>query len=136
MRLRTLLVASSLLASTPVLAQPVDPHATAEEQFRQGREAAKRGDCKTALKFLRTSQAAEPGRGKLVNIAVCEEQLGLFGSAFKHFQEVQVQLEAGDDRAPIVKQHLDAIGPRVPYLRIDVASGAPAGTTVKLDGEP
>jgi hypothetical protein len=131
-----LLVAVLFSISAPALAQPADSHAIAEEQFRQGREAMSRRDYKQALRFFRTSQGAEPGRGKLLNIALCEEHLGLSGSAWKHFQEVQAQLPTGDERAPIVKQHLDAVRPQVPYLKIQLAPSAPAGTTVTVDGEP
>jgi hypothetical protein len=95
-----------------------------------------RKDYKRALDLLRTSQGLEPGRGKLLNIALCEEQLGQLASAWKHFQEVAAQLPPGDDRAPIVKQHLDAIGPKVAYVRITLAPGAAPGATVTLDGAP
>jgi hypothetical protein len=136
MRLHPLLVALVVSISAPALAQAADAHAVAEEQFKQGRDAMSRGDYKQALELFRTSQASEPGRGKLLNIALCEEQLGLFGSALKHFQEVQGQLAAGDDRAAIVSQHLDAVRSRVPYLKIQLAPGAAARTSVTLDGSP
>jgi len=138
MRYRTGLLAIVLSLSAPsaALAQPADVPAQAEEAFRLGREALARGDHKLALGHFQTSYGLEPGRGALLNIAVCEEQLGLFASAFKHFQELQGQLPTGDDRAPIVKQHLDAVGPQVPWLRILLAPSSPPGTTVTLDGAP
>jgi hypothetical protein len=119
------------------LAQPADVadvHARAEEQFKQGIDARDKGDHRRALELFRSSHALEPGRGKVLNIALCEEQLGLFASAFKHFLEVKGQLEARDDRVPVVLQHLDAVSPKVPHLKLQLAASAPPGTMVTLDG--
>lgn len=134
-RLGRLVVALALALPAPALAQPVPParHAQAEEQFKLGREAQTKGDCRRALELFRASHAAEPGRGKLVNIAICEKDVGLLASALRHFEEVLPQLK-GDDRAPIVEKHLAELRPRVPVLRLDPAPGAPA-VTVKIDGE-
>src|SRR5690348_2865501 len=138
MRRRTCLLAVILLLGAPgrALAQPSDAHAQAEDYFRQGREALARGDHRTALRLFQVSHGLEPGRGKLINVAVCEERLGLYASALKHFQEARVNLPSGDDREQLLKQHLDAVGPRVPYLRIQLVTGAPRGSGVTLDGEP
>jgi hypothetical protein len=137
MRYRTLLLAItlSLGASTGALAQPVDAHAAAEEQFRQGREALERADYKAALGLFRKSQELEPGRGKLLNLAICEEQLGLLTEATQHFQDVLPQL-AGDERLTIAQQHLTALIPRVPHVRIELAPSSPPGATVSADGAP
>ncbi len=139
MRYRTCFLAITLSLCAPTesaLAQPDDIHAQAEDRFRLGREALNRGDHWLALRLFRTSHGLEPGRGKLLNIAICEERLGLFASAFKHLQEVLPQFPAEDDRAPVVKQQLDAVSPKVPYLKIQLTPRAPSGTTVTLDGEP
>jgi hypothetical protein len=135
MRLRPWLVAALLSFATPglVFAQAPDVRATADDLFKQGREAMSRKDFKHALRLLRESHAADPGRGKLLNIALCEEELGLVASALHDFEEVLPQLE-GDQRAAMVKEHVDKVGPRVPRIRILLAPGAPAGTTVTLDG--
>src|SRR4051812_40776592 len=123
MRPRTWLLAAVLSIAAPAVAraQPAEVHAAAEEQFRQGREAIKKGDYRLALKLLRASHTAEAGRGKLFNIAFCEEQLGLVASALKHFQEVLPQFPAGDERIEIVKLRLGQIEPRVPHLHLDFA---------------
>jgi hypothetical protein len=135
-RIWLLTVALSIGAPAAAFAQVVDAHAAADEEFRQGREAMKQGDYRRALKFLRTSHALEPGRGKLVNIAVCEEKVGLLASAERHYQEVLPQLTSGDERWTAAKEGLERVGPKVPHLRLEIAAGAPSGTTVTLDGEP
>ncbi len=127
-------LALALAVPAPALADG-DAHAQAEEQFRQAREAQNKGDFRRALDLLRASQAAEPGRGKLVNMAICEEKLGLVGSALRHLEEVLPQLQAGDERLPIVRKSLAQIRPRVPVLRLELAAGMPDHVRIKLDDE-
>ena len=135
MRALPLLFAAAVVTSSvPALAQKA-PHAAAEEEFKQARDAMSQGDYHRALELLRTSQATEPGRGKLLNIALCEEQLGLFKSALQHFGQVQKELATSDDRAAIVKQHIADVTPKVPVVKVVLPAGAAAGTTVKLDGD-
>lgn len=126
----------SLGASQSALAQSKDAHAAAEEQFRQGREALERADYEVALRLFRQSQEAEPGRGKLLNLAICEEKLGLLTEANRHFQEVLPQLTPDDERLTIAREHLTALAPRIPHLRIDLAPSSPSGATVSADGAP
>lgn len=138
MRPRTLLLAVTLSMATPAtaLAQPADTHALAEDQFRQGRELMKKQDYKRALELLLQSQGLEAGRGKLLNIGICEEELGLLVSAMRHFQELLPQLPDTDERVEFVKQRIAAISPRVALLRIEVGRDSPAGATMTLDGVP
>ncbi|NUQ79692.1 MAG: hypothetical protein HUU21_39805 [Polyangiaceae bacterium] len=109
-------------------------HAKAEEQFRLGRKAQDNGDFKPALEYFRASHALEPGRGKLLNIAICEKEIGLLATAMQHFQEVLPQLAAGDPRIAIVKKNIAELEPRLPHFTISLASGAPPGSVVTLDG--
>lgn len=109
-------------------------NASADELFRRGREAMDRGDCPAALTLLRESHAAEPGRGKLLNIAICEEKTGQLATAERHFREVETQLEKKDDRRPIVEEHLRGLAPKVPHLRLRWADDAPHTATVTLGG--
>lgn len=138
MRYRTWLLALTLSLSAPqsALAQPEDTHAAAEDLFRQGREALSRKDYKGALELFNKAQGIEPGRGKLINIALCEEELGQLTEAAQHFQEVLPQLTPDDERLEIARQHLAGLGPRIPRLRIDLANGARGGAGVTLDGAP
>jgi hypothetical protein len=126
------------LAAAPALAQQAQPaapaHAQAEEQFRQGREAQNKGDFQRALDLFRASEALEPGRGKLINMAICEEKLGLPGSALRHLDEVLPQLPPGDERLPIVQKRLAQLRTRAPMLRLDLAPGTPDRARVELDG--
>ena len=111
-----------------------DVHAKAEEQFRLGRKAQDNGDFKPALEYFRASHALEPGRGKLLNIAICEKEIGLLATAMQHFQEVLPQLTAGDPRIAIVKKNIAELEPRLPHVRISLAGSALPGSEVTFDG--
>ncbi|MEP7124250.1 MAG: hypothetical protein ABJE95_25205, partial [Byssovorax sp.] len=138
MRLRVCLLLVTLVSWAPerAFAQSEGEPSPAEEQFHQGREAFARGDYPVALRLFRSSQELDPGRGKLVNIALCEEKLGLVATAERHLREIVPLLEARDPRLAIVQQHLIDVGPRVPHLRVDLATRASMGATVTFDGAP
>lgn len=138
MRYRTWLLAITLSLGAPqsAFAQPSDAHAAAEEKFRQGREALERADYKLALEMFQKSQALEAGRGKLLNIAICEEKLGRLTEATRHILELLPQLAPDDERRTIARKQLTALEARTPHLRIDLAASSPPDTTVSADGSP
>jgi len=129
-----LLAALSLLPATEALAAA--PDEIAKEEFRQGRDAFKQGDYKTALPHFRKSQELFPQLGTLLNLASCEEKLGMVSSARKHFEQALTQLPERDDRLAFTKQQIAALAPRVPRLRIKLAPSAPDGARVALDDAP
>lgn len=138
MRLATFGLGMALLLSlsTGALALPPDAQKRADEMFQEGRQAMAKSDFRAALKILRTSHELDPTRGKLLNIAVCEERLGLVASALAHLQELDPQIPADDPRRPSVDDYLAKLPARIPHLRIELAVGSPAGSSVTLDGAP
>src|SRR5262245_36047501 len=105
MRIGTCLIALSLLLAAPIqaFAQAPPPSGfNADEAFRKGREYMKEGNYRMALPLLRESHRADPGRGKLTNIAICEARLGLVGSATRHIRELLQQLPPGDERVAML----------------------------------
>jgi hypothetical protein len=120
------------IAVSPAIAFAQDAHTEAQEKFAQGRAAMVRGDYKSAYESFKQSRALESGRGTLVNLAICEEALGLLVLAQQHFVEVLPELPSEDDRVPVVKEHINSLRTRVPHLRVD-AAGAPAGATILVD---
>ncbi|MBK8254596.1 MAG: hypothetical protein IPK82_18250 [Polyangiaceae bacterium] len=135
MRLRpfALVLAVSASVTLPVFAVPPDTQRKADEMFQMGRELMGRNEFRKALDVLRESQQIEPTRGKLLNIAVCEEHLGLVASALAHIREVDPQIPAGDDRRPIVDGYLKTLPPRIPHLQLLSSSVLPEGTQVLVD---
>jgi hypothetical protein len=131
-----LAIALALCSSRSALAQPTGAPTISDEHFRHGREALALRDYRLALHLFRASQELEPARGKLLNIALCEEKLGLVTAATQHFEQVLPQLAPGDERRALVQQHLAELAPRISYLRVDLASGAPVGARVSFNGAP
>lgn len=135
MRLGTRCLVLSLVSALVPAAARAQPSNQADAAFQRARDAIAKGDCKTGLDLMRTSHRLAPGRGKLANIAKCEANLGLVGSAKRHFDELLAQLPAGHPQRAPLEADLARFAHRVPYLRIELAKDAPAATTVKLDGE-
>lgn len=115
-------------------APALDPHTQAEDQFRQARKAMDAHQYAPALDLLRASHAAEPGNGKLLNIAICEEALGRLIAAASHYELVATNLADTDERRPLVAGKLAALRPRIPTLQI-LVNGAVPGPWLTIDGQ-
>lgn len=129
-----LIAALSLSRATAALAAA--PDETAKNEFQRGREAFKQGDYRSALPHFRKSQQLSPQVGTLLNLASCEEKLGLVASARHHFQEAVSQLPARDDRVSFAQERISALEPRVARLRVKLGASAAPSTRVDLDGSP
>ncbi len=136
--LPSLALAAPPPAPAPPSAEATDASrsAAAKEKFLAGREELKRGEIVTALALFRASQALYPTPGTLLNVANCEEQLGLLATAWQHFKAVLALLPASDDRRPIAAAHADDLTPRVPRVTIRLSSEAPPEAVVTLDDVP
>ncbi len=88
MRARTWLLAASLSMAVPApaLAQAPDVRVGRGRAVPPGPRGMTSRDWKRALELLRQSQTVDPGRGKLLNIAICEEELGRVASALAHLR--------------------------------------------------
>lgn len=126
-------VLAGLLLASEAPAQPADPEATAQARFEQGRAAVKNGDLQRARALFISSQQLYATAGTLLNLADCEERLGLVASAWQHFQEALPMMPADDSRIPWTNERIAALKHRVPRLRIDLAKNTPPGTRVVLD---
>jgi hypothetical protein len=130
----TILALSVLMAvPTAANAQPRDA-AAADALFRAGRAAADRGDFATARTKFSQSQRLDPAPGTLFNIADCEEKLGLVASAWEHFVTATQQLPPGDDRIAWARRRIEALGRRVPHLKVTLSPAAPPDAKVTRDG--
>jgi hypothetical protein len=109
-----------------------DPVA-AEALFRAGRAAADRGDYVSACAKFGESHRLDPAVGTLLNLGLCNEQLGKIATAWQLYREVAQRLPPGDERIAIASAHASALEAKLPYLTLEL-SGAPAGTTVLRDG--
>lgn len=132
-----LFAALLLFPAASAAAQPPTAAAkAAQDRFRQGRAAFKEGHYHEALEHFRKSRELYPVPGTLLNLASCEEKLGLVASARRHFTEAAARLPEGDARRAHARKAMTQLYPRVPHLRIDVAPRIAAVATVTLDGAP
>lgn len=116
------LVALVLTASTFALPAKAAPQASAEELFRQGREALARGDIPAACGFLEASYRAEETMGTLLNLALCHESQGRIATAWAEFRAVEQRaLQAvppQTERATLAHDKAEALRPRMPRLKL------------------
>ena len=122
-----------LIATAPVALAQGAP-SNAERLFDEGRDAMQRHDYVVACQRFVDSNLAEPALGTQLNLANCEEQRGRVATASQLFRRVREQLAPGDSRISAADEHLAALEPRLPHVRIVWTSDAPAGTRVQIDG--
>ncbi len=124
-----LVVPSSFGQSSPV------ERKAAEALFRSGRDAMKRGDLKTACARFAESHGIDPlAPGPLLNLADCEEQRGLLLNAQDHFTKAASMMSETDERLPVAKERVTALGRRVPHVILQLGRSVPAESKV-LDDE-
>jgi hypothetical protein len=126
------------LCASPCLAAPASTESGAETEakalFDEGTSASERGDQATACDKFSKSLARVRRGSTLLNLGVCETALGKLAAARRHFGEGMALLPPGDPRLGSAKERLAALDQRVARLTVRVASEAPAGSRVKLDG--
>jgi tetratricopeptide (TPR) repeat protein len=130
--LAALTLAGALSASPSVYAD--ERAARALAVFNEGREAMKRGDLDEACPKFAESQQIYPSPGTLFNLAVCEQRKGEEARAWAHFREVVESLPPDDDRLPLARSWVEALGKRLSRLTLRLGPDAPAGSRVWLDG--
>lgn len=108
----------------------------ADALFQQGRRAAEKGDAAGACKLFTASYRLEPAVGTLLNLGDCSERQGDVQAAYDYFDAARSRMAANDDRLPILLQRIDKIEAVSGKLALHLASTAPPGTTVSLDGAP
>jgi hypothetical protein len=102
--------------------------------FQRGRDSLKNGRLQDAMRDLTESQRLDPKPGTLLNLALCEEKLGLLVEARAHLHQFEDVAQRDDDRRPLATRHLVDIDDKLPRVTIRLGpEGAPA-IVVRLDG--
>jgi hypothetical protein len=127
--LPSLVLATLALPVNAVLAAP----SQAEALFVAGRAALKAGDAARACAQFAHSFDLEPAPATLLNLSVCEEQLGHLVSARTKLQAFLALVTAGDERVVLAGERLHAVEQKLAWLRVHVA-GAPPDARVLIDG--
>ncbi|HTN89754.1 MAG TPA: hypothetical protein VL242_39035 [Sorangium sp.] len=129
-----LLGASALLSVQQVAAE----ESAAERLFREGRALLVEQRFAEACPKLEESQRLEPSLGTKLNVAFCHERLGEVATAWVGFQEALITARTAGDaaREAFARARLDALAPRVPWLRVRVSTGGAGADQVAilLDG--
>lgn len=123
-------LAIATLASCPAMADGT----RADVLFQEGRAAAVGGDYPTARTKFIESQRLDPAVGTLLNIADCEEHLSHPAAALSAFRNALPQLDPGDRRYAIAKDHIAALERRTPRLTVSILDGNTSTMRVFRDG--
>jgi hypothetical protein len=129
-------LALALLASAPVAcAQEALDAAAAREHLTQGYKLKQQGQLKEALPHLVESLRLDPKLKTTINLADCEEKLGMLVEAQSHWLMARDTAgRAGDTRVKEeAEQRLSNIQQRMPRLNIQLPAGFPAGAQVYRD---
>ena len=107
----------------------------AQSLFEEGRQLMDRGKYAEACPKLAESQRLDPGGGTLLNLAICHEKEGRFGSAYLEMKSAlsQAVKDGRKDREKIANEHIALLASRVPRLAVHVVREDP-GLEVKVDG--
>jgi hypothetical protein len=126
-----MLVVAAALTVGPVSAQT---GTLAESLFRDARAAMKDGDPARACPLFAESYRLDPAYGTLFNLGVCEEQRGMFASAWAAFRKLVDVAPPDDERVIEANARLEAMERRVPRLKLVLGEPLPAEHALELDG--
>lgn len=120
-------------------AAPPPPKASADPRaaalFKEGRAAMEREDYAKACPKFEESARIEPAPGTLLNLALCQENLGQPARALKSYRAVIGRLAGDDERLPFAKEQIAALEKRVARLTLELPPDTPPGARVLRDGE-
>lgn len=119
-----LVLAVLTCASSRARAEPTSEDAAlASVLFEDGRKLMQEGRHAEACPKLEESQRLDPGGGTLLNLALCHEAVGRYATALGELTEARgiARREGRQDRVDLAQEHLDAIGPKLSFLQLDVA---------------
>ena len=129
-------LAFAIVATAPAASaqDALDP-AAAREHLTQGYKLKQQGLLKDALPHFIESLRLDPKLKTTINLADCEEKLGMLVEAQNHWLMARDRAgREGDDRIrQEAEQRLSALGARMPRLNIQFAPGAPTDAQVYRD---
>lgn len=130
-----LVTASAASITTAAHAEPSPTdRAVAQTLFDEGRELMGQGNYAEACVRFARSQKLDPGAGTVLNLALCHEGEGKLATAWIEFNDAlsQAKRDHREDREKLAREHIDALGPKVPrvILRVEEKS---AELEVRID---
>ncbi len=134
-------VASALAAMVALPRAAVAGEPESKTLFAEGRKLREEKKCTEAIIVFRRALDTYPeGLGSLRNIAECEQELGLFASARRDWNDLRVAVlqsrspkyEGWEKDAADAKAALDA---KVGYVVVQIKGDRPEGTRIQLNGK-
>ncbi|MEZ4258764.1 MAG: tetratricopeptide repeat protein [Polyangiaceae bacterium] len=134
-RLAVGLAAAAYMSGAPARAQSPSDQLLAQSLFDQARELIAQGHYAEACPKLAESQRLDPGGGTLLNLAICHEKENKLATAYTELNAAlsQALKDGRKDREDIAREHIAAIAPQVPKVRVHVTREVD-GIEVTLDG--
>jgi hypothetical protein len=129
------LVFAFVVAAPSASAQDTLDPAAAREHLTQGYKLKQQGQLKDALPHFVESLRLDPKLKTIINLADCEEKLGMLVEAQSHWVMARDRAgREGDDRVKQeAEQRVASLSTRMPRLNIRFAPGAPADAQVYRD---
>jgi hypothetical protein len=118
----------------PARAQTAAESALAEKLFAEATTLVANGSFAEACPKLEESQRLDPAIGTQYNLALCYEQIGRLGSAWRNLRTVQRDAHKGGKkgREDAAVEKMQELRSRVPHL---VVTAKDTDVTLKVDGE-
>lgn len=128
----------ALAQPSPEEASPDSNRERAVELYREGTRLLNARKYSEAAAQFEQSLALLQGRGTLLNLAICHENLGDLATAWREFEAVRRDAEQANDAAryDAAREHLDWIEPQLSFLTVTPAGVTPPGLIVELNGVP
>ena len=143
---RWLALAASATCATAWAGPPSGPVAPEQQQradklFEEGRELLAKKDPAGACKKFDQAILLDPqAAGTMLNLGLCNEELGKYKTALYWFRKAQRRATETNPPLPdherAAKQHTADLVTKVATVRIAFDGGEPDGVLVKIDGEP
>jgi hypothetical protein len=129
------LVLTLVVAAPSASAQDALDPAAAREHLTQGYKLKQQGQLKDALPHFVESLRLDPKLKTTINLADCEEKLGMLVEAQSHWLMARDRAgREGDDRVKQeAEQRVASLSTRMPRLNIQLARGIPADAQVYRD---
>jgi hypothetical protein len=110
----------------------------AEALFDEGKKKLGQNDIAGACQAFEKGQKLDPGLGNLLYLADCTEKLGRTASAWAMYREaISIAKSAGQaDLEALATRRAQALGPRLPKVKLRVLGGEVPGFALTRDHEP
>jgi hypothetical protein len=133
----TLVAWCSAASAEPTVPAPPQDAALAQSLFDEARQLMIANRFDEACPKLAESHRLDPALGTLLNLAVCNEQLGKTASAWAEYRDAEsvAKREGRSERASYAHGHAAALEPRLSHLVIRRASVGSGDIEVRLDGD-